>query len=52
MLHVASSRFVSLLQAASAQGQILGDSGLLQWPKKAKNEFPNPNQLRASPIEP
>jgi hypothetical protein len=31
---------LSLSKAASAQGPILGDSGPLQWSKKAKNECP------------
>jgi hypothetical protein len=34
---------LSLSKAASAQGPILGDSGPLQWSKKAKNECPNPH---------
>src|ERR1700687_4681032 len=34
---------LSLSKAASAQGPILGDSGPLQWSKKAKTECPNPN---------
>src|SRR5260370_32246396 len=34
---------MSLLKAASAQRPILGDSGPLQWSKKAKTECPNPN---------
>jgi hypothetical protein len=34
---------LSLSKAAFAQGPILGDSGPLQWSKKAKTECPNPN---------
>ena len=34
---------MSLVKAASAQRPILGDSGPLQWSKKAKTECPNPN---------
>ncbi len=34
---------MSLVKAASAQRPILGDSGPLQWSKKAKTEGPNPN---------
>jgi hypothetical protein len=34
---------LSLSKAASAQGPILGYSGPLQWSKKAKTEWQNPN---------